>query len=197
MRASRITPWLLVATLTAAGAAAAAGYGLTAPKRYRATAAILLSPISADDPTFAGLGLLRDASGRRTAAASAAALVTTPQVADAVRAQLGLRRSSASLLHDVHADVAPESDVVRVTGEDSTGVGAAQLANAFVDALIAQRTASFQSQLASAVSRDEQLLAGSKDAEAGELARRLAVLRSFQGQPDPTLRRVSTATAPA
>jgi capsular polysaccharide biosynthesis protein len=197
MRASRITPWLLVATLTAAGAAAAAGYGLTAPKRYRATAAILLSPVSADDPTFAGLGLLRDASGRRTAAASAAALVTTPQVADAVRAQLGLRRSSASLLHDVHADVAPESDVVRVTGEDSTGVGAAQLANAFVDALIAQRTASFQSQLASAVSRDEQLLAGSKDAAAGELARRLAVLRSFQGQPDPTLRRVSTATAPA
>jgi hypothetical protein len=196
MRASRITPWLLVATLTAAGAAAAAGYGLTAPKRYRATAAILVSPVSADDPTFAGLGLLRDASGRRTAAASAAALVPTPQVADAVRAQLGLRRSSASLLHDVHADVAPQSDVVRVTGEGGTGVGAAQLANGFVDALIAQRTASFQSQLASAVSRDEQLLAGSTGTEASELARRLAVLRGFQGQPDPTLRRVSTATAP-
>lgn len=196
MRAPRITPWLVIATLTAAGAAAAAGYGLTAPKRYRATAAVLLSPVSAADPTFTGLGLFRDESGRRTAAASAAALVATPQVADAVRAQLGLRRSSASLLHDVHADVAGQSDVVRVTGEDGTGVGAAQLANAFVDALIAQRTASFQSQLASAVSRDQQLLAGSNGAAATELARRLAVLRSFQGQPDPTLRRVSTATAP-
>lgn len=197
MRASRITPWLLVATLTAAGAAAAAGYGLTAPKRYRATAAILVAPVSAADPTFTGLGLLRDANGHRTAAASAADLVTTPQVADAVRAQLGLRRSSPSLLHDVHATVAPQSEVVDVTGEDATAVGAAQLANAFVDALLAQRTASFQSQLASAVGRDEQLLGTATGAQASELARRLAVLRSFQGQPDPTLRRASTATAPA
>jgi len=196
MRASRITPWLLVATLTAAGAAAAAGYGLTAPKRYRATAAILVSPVS-DDATFAGLGLLRDANGRRTAAASAAALVTTPQVADAVRAQLGLGRSSTSLLHDVHADVASQSDVVRVTAVSGTGAGAAQLANGFVDALVAQRSASFQSQLASAVSRDEQLLGGASGAQAAELARRLAVLRTFQGQPDPTLRRASTAAAPA
>lgn len=197
MRVSTITPWLLLATLTAAGAAAAAGYALTAPKRYRATAEILVSPVSADDATFAGLGLLRDANGRRTAAASAADLVTTPQVADAVRAQLGIRRSSASLLHDVHATVAGQSDIVHVTGEDSSGVGAAQLANAFVDALVSQRTASFQSQLESAVHRDEQLLAaGSAGAQANELARRLAVLRSFAGQPDPTLRRASTATAP-
>lgn len=197
MRASRITPWLLLATLTAAGAAAAAGYGLTAPKRYRATAAILVSPVAAGDATFAGLGLLRETNDRRAAAASAADLVRTPQVADAVRAQLGLRRSSASLLHDVHASVAAQSDVVHVTGEDATSVGAAQLANAFVDALISQRTASFQSQLASAVRSDEQLLRVSTGVQASELQRRLAVLRTFQGQPDPTLRRASTAAAPA
>jgi hypothetical protein len=101
------------------------------------------------------------------------------------------------LLHDVHASVAGQSDVVHVTGEDSSRVGAAQLANAFVDALISQRTASFQSQLESAVHRDEQLAAGAKGAEAIELARRLALLRSFQGQPDPTLRRASTAIAPS
>jgi len=196
MRAPRITPWLLVATLTAAGAAAAGGYDLTAPKRYRATAAILVSPVSAADPTFVGLDLLRDGSGRRAAAASAADLVTTPQVADAVRVQLGLHRSGASLLDDVQAAAVGQSDVVRVTGEDGTAVGAAQIANAFVDALIAQRTAGFQSRLASAVSRDEQLLGGAAGAQAGELARRLAVLRGLQGQPDPTLRRASTATAP-
>jgi capsular polysaccharide biosynthesis protein len=197
MRASRLTPWLLVATLTAAGAAAAAGYGLTAPKRYRATAKILVSPVSTTDPTFAGLGLLRDANGRHTAAASAASLVETPQVADAVRAQLGLRRSSTSLLHDVSTKVAKDSDVVLVTGKDGSGVGAAQLANAFVDALIAQRNSSFQSQLASAVQRDAQLLAaGSPGPQTAELAHMLALLRSFQGQPDPTLRRASTAIAP-
>ena len=50
----RFTPWLLVLTLTAAGAAAALGYGLTAPKRYRATAQLLATPVSAADSTFAG-----------------------------------------------------------------------------------------------------------------------------------------------
>ena len=44
MRVPRFTPWLLVLTLTAAGAAAALGYGLTAPKRYRSTAQILATP---------------------------------------------------------------------------------------------------------------------------------------------------------
>ncbi|MGN6799566.1 MAG: Wzz/FepE/Etk N-terminal domain-containing protein, partial [Gaiellaceae bacterium] len=43
---------LVLIVCTAAGAAAAAGYGLTAPKRYRATAQVLVSPVSPSDPTF-------------------------------------------------------------------------------------------------------------------------------------------------
>src|SRR5690348_8758026 len=98
MRMQRFTPMLLAATLTVAGAAAAAGYGLTAPKRYDATAKLLVTPVAASDPTFAGFELLRDAS-------SAAALVRTPEVATAVRTQLGLHRSVSSVLHDVHTHV--------------------------------------------------------------------------------------------
>ena len=192
-----VRAWFVVVTLTAVGAAAAAGYGLTAPKRYRAAAQILVNPVSASDATFAGLDVLRDASGHRTAAESAAVLVRSPQVADAVRAALGVRQSSSSLLHELHPRVEPGSDVVDVIVEDTSAASSAQLANAFVDALIAQRTASFQSQLASAIRRDAQLLAdGSAGPQSVELARRLAVLRSFQGQPDPTLRRASSATAP-
>lgn len=184
--------------MTAVGAAAAAGYGLTAPKRYRATAQVLVTPVSASDPTFAGLDLLRDASGRRTAAEDAAVLVRSPQVAEAVRAQLGLRRTSGALLGELHPRVEPKSDIVDVTVEDTSPAAAAQLANAFVDALIAQRTASFQTRLSSAIRRDEQLLAARPSgAQAAELGRRVAQLRSFQGQPDPTLRRASTAAAPA
>lgn len=198
MRPPRLTPWLLVATLTAAGAAAAAGYGLTAPKRYTANAKLLVAPISANDSTFAGLDVLRDAAGKRTAAENAAVLVRSPQVADAVRSQLGLRRSRESLLGDVQAHVVGTSEIVEVDVEDTSAASAAQLANGFVDALIAQRTSTFQSQLASAIRRDTQLLAGGSAGQQGvELARRLAVLRSFQGQPDPTLRRASTAIAPS
>ncbi len=195
-------PWLAVLTLTAAGAAAAAGYGLTAPKRYRATAQLLVSPVSVNDPTFTGLDVLRDSGGKRTAAASAAALLRSPQVADVVRADLGLVRSRDSLLRALDAHVVDASDVVGVTVEDTSAAGAAQLANAFADGLVKQRTASFQSQLAATIRRDEQLLnavpATRRATGAGAaLEQRLAVLRGFQGQPDPTIRHAGQASAPA
>jgi len=142
---SRLAPWLAVLTLTAAGAAAAAGYGLTAPKRYRATAQLLVSPVSPSDATFAGIGVLRDTGGTRTAAASAAALLSSPQIVDAAAAQLGLKRSRESLLGALDAHVVGRSDVVAVTAEDTSPAGAAQLANTFANVLIAQRSAAFQS----------------------------------------------------
>ena len=141
-------PWLAVITFAAAGAAAAAGYALTAPKHYRATAQLLVSPISTSDETFTGIDVLRDSGGKRTAAASAAALVRGPLVADAVRALLGIRRSRDSLLDALDSHVIDSSDVVAVTVEDTSANGAAQIANAFADTLVNQRTASFQSELA-------------------------------------------------
>jgi capsular polysaccharide biosynthesis protein len=195
-------PWLAVVTLTAAGAAAAVGYGLTAPKRYSATAQLLVSPVSVSDPTFTGLDVLRDTGGKRTAAASAAALLRSPQVADQVRAALGLARSRDSLLSSLHSHVVDSSDVVAVTVEDTSAPGSAQLANAFADALVKERTAGFQSQLATTIRRDEQLLAAMTPAQrtagvGGELARRLVSLHGFQGQPDPTIRHAGEASAPA
>src|SRR3954454_9048439 len=160
MRLPRFTPWLLVATLTAAGAAAAAGYGLTAPKRYTARAELLVAPVAASDPVFAGLDLLRDAAGKRSAAETASVLVRSPQVADAVRTQLGLRMSRDALLANIRAHVVGESDVVAVSAEATAAASAAQLANAFVDALVAERTTSFQSELGSAIRRGAEVLAG-------------------------------------
>lgn len=197
-----VGPWLAVVTLTAAGTAAALGYGLTAPKQYRATAQLLVSPVSVTDPTYSGLDVLRDSGGKQTAAASAAALLRSPQVADEVRADLGLARSRDSLLKALDANVVDSSDVVAVTMQDTSAAGAAQLANAFADSLVKQRTASFQSQLATTIRRDQQLLnaipAAKRTAPAGvELQQRLAVLQGFQGQPDPTIRHAGQASAPA
>lgn len=198
---SRLAPWLAVLTLTAAGAAAAAGYGLTAPKRYRASADILVSPVSPSDPTFAGIGVLRDTGGRRTAAASAAALLRSPQVADATAAELGSKRSRRSLLDALAVHVVDGSDVVAVTAEDTSPGGAAQLANTFANVLIAQRSAAFQSELAAAIARDRALLASLPVAQrstgaGGAIARRLATLGGLRGQQDPTLRVAAQAAAP-
>jgi capsular polysaccharide biosynthesis protein len=191
-------PWLAVLTLTAAGTAAAVGYGLTAPKRYRATAQLLVSPVSVSDPNFTGLDVLRDTGGKRTAAASAAALLRSPQVADVVRADLGLARSRDSLSKALDAHIVDSSDVVAVTVEDTSAAGAAQLANAFADGLVKQRTAGFQSQLTATIARDQQLLSAlAPAARAGsDREKRLTVLQGFEGQPDPTIRHAGQASAP-
>jgi Skp family chaperone for outer membrane proteins len=194
-------PLLVVATLVAAGAAAAAGYALTAPKHYRATAQLLVSPVGESDTAYTGIDVLRDSGGKRTAAESAAALVRGPLIADAVRALLGAHRSRDELLAAVDADVVDASDVVAVTADDTSANGAARLANAFVDTLINQRTATFQSEVSAAVRRYTQLLSQMSRAEragpgGAELERRLAVLRTVQGQPDPSLSHAGQATAP-
>jgi capsular polysaccharide biosynthesis protein len=191
----------LVAALTVAGAAAAAGYAFLGTKRYDATAHLIVSPVSPTDPTYFGLGLLRDTNGKRTAAATAAVLLRSPQVADAVRTQLGLTESRDTLLSKVSATVVGGSDVVAVTAGDSSAVRAAQLANAFAGALVSQRTATFQSQLATAIRRaQEQIVAlppNQRTIGAGAaLQQRLTTLQSLQGQPDPTLRPADQAEAP-
>jgi len=198
---TQLASWLAVLTLTAAGTAAAAGYALTAPKRYRATAQLLVSPVSTSDPTFAGIGVLRDTGGKRTAAASVAALLRSPQIVDATAATLALRRSRDSLLDALHPHVVDSSDVVDVTAEDSSAAGAAQLANTFANALVSQRTASFQSDLANAVNRDTKLVSqmSAKQRLAPDgaaIVRRLTTLRGLQGRPDPTVKVASQAATP-
>jgi len=197
-----VLPWVIVVTLAAIGAAAAAGYGLTAPKRYKATALLLVSPVPSSDTTFIGIDVLRDVGGKRTAAASAAAMLSSPQVVSAVKEQLGLTRSPDAVLSEVHPAVVGASDVVAVNAEDTSATGAAQLANAFATTLVSQRTASLQSQLATAINRDQQLLQAMSSSEragaAGTtLQERVTALRGFQGQADPTVRVSAQATAPS
>lgn len=176
-------------------------YGLVGPKDYQATAQVLITPLPASDTTFTGMDLFRDTGTRRSGAATAAALLQSPQIADAVNGQLGLHESRDTLLGQVHARAVGNSNVVDVSASDSNAGRAAQIANAFVSVLVSQRTASFLSQLAGAIQRDEQVLASLAPArrsgpEGAEIARRLAVLHSFQSQPDPTLRQAVQATPP-
>jgi len=89
-----------------------------------------------------------------------------------------------------------------VTVQDNSAAGAAQLANAFADALVKQRTAGFQSQLATTIRRDTELLDAIPPAKratgaGAALDERLTALHGFEGQPDPTIRHAGEASAPA
>jgi len=192
--------WLLVATFGAAGAAVAAGFGFTAAKRYEATATLVVQPAAPSDPTLLGIDVLHDTS-RRTAAATAARLLDAPEVAEAVRVRLGLRGSRASIVRAVHAHPDAHSDAVEVVASDGDPARAAQLANAFVDAFIARRTAGYQSEIASAVRRVQARLVALPpnrrlSPEGVELQRRLGDLRALIGTADPTVRHGSEAVAP-
>jgi DNA repair exonuclease SbcCD ATPase subunit len=84
--------------------------------------------------------------------------------------------------------------VVAVAVEDTSPAGAAQLANTFASAFVTQRSAAFQGQLANAIHRDEQLIAGGAGTT---VKQRLVTLQSLQAQPDPTVRVAAQAATPS
>ena len=82
---------LAVAVLVAVAALGAWAYCATAEKRYDARAELLVSRVPAGDATFAGIELLRDSGDPTRALQTVARLVRTPEVAEAVRLELGTR----------------------------------------------------------------------------------------------------------
>jgi capsular polysaccharide biosynthesis protein len=185
------------AAVTAIAAAAVVGYAFAWSDTYEAEAAIEVTPVPADDPTFAGFSVLR---AGRDPVETAAQLVETRPVAEAVAVRLRLG-DGGEALDAVNADAESRGSVVRVRAQASTGIEAAQLANAFADELIRQRSSLFQSELQRTIESLRAQLANvpatrRDEPPASELARRLAELRTYEGRGDPTLRAAATAIAP-
>jgi capsular polysaccharide biosynthesis protein len=192
--------WLLILTVTVAAAGAAAAYSFTAPKHYRSQATLVVSPVALSDPTFLGLDVLHDSS-RRSAAATAAQLVPSAQVAEAVRVRLGLSGTAQSLLDDVSVRVLGDSNVVGVTATATEPKRAAQVANGFVDAFISQRSAGFESEVASAIKRLRSRVAELTPAQrltiqGMRIEEQLGNLRARVGTGDPTVRHGTEAVEP-
>jgi capsular polysaccharide biosynthesis protein len=198
--ASLRSRWLVVVTVGALGMGLASLYSVTTPVSYRATATMLVSPVPASDPTFLGIDVLKNDGGRQGAAATAARLVTTPKVAEAARARLGL--SLSDVLRSVSAHAVGRSSAVAVTATDQDPARAAQLANAVVEATIAARDARFQSEVTSAIVRLstqlDALPADQRSTGIGQsLQDRIVSLQALVGAHDPTLRHASNAVTPS
>ncbi|MGI8420859.1 MAG: hypothetical protein ACR2MU_01125, partial [Gaiellaceae bacterium] len=181
---------------------AAAAYSFTAAKRYEAETDVLVTPVSSNDDTFVGISLLRESSDQSRAVLTAARLVRTPQVAEAVRAQLHSSLGRDALLAAISVTPLGQSNIVTIVGKSSTPQRAADIANAFAQQMIAARTATFQSQLQTIIRRlQAQLdalppLTRSASATGVAIAGRLGALRGLVGSPDPTLQVSSSAVPP-
>jgi len=168
----------------------------TTPKKYEAEADILVNPISSNDDTFVGLGLLHESAVSRSAL-TAARFIRNPQVAAAVAARIG--GNPNQLLNNVQSQPQGQSNILTVVARAGTPGRAAQIANAFTDTMIAQQTQRFQSALKGVIAQLNHRLdvlqanGNGNSPQAATMSDRLAVLAPYLVQPDPTLNVTSRA----
>jgi succinoglycan biosynthesis transport protein ExoP len=179
---------LVVATVAIA-IGAAAGYLGRAEKIYEANTDVLVIPVPSDSPLGA-IGLLRSSPDPTRDVSTIARLITVPAVAKRVRKQLNLKVSSRSLLSKVRAEPVAQSDIVTITVRANTARDTQRLANAFGDAVIADRTARMHTAIDAAIPGLRRQLAALPSNERGisEPAQRLRELQQLRQSQDPTLR---------
>lgn len=188
-----------VVGLVAVAVGAAVLYSILVDKDYEAQAQILVTPVP-DHPAFVGLSVLRQSGRGPQPVETAAELVETRQIADAVATRLG-RASAEELLEAVDAHPVGRGNVLAIAATASGAARAAQIANGFAEEFVARRSARFRSELLTRIRRlREELNAIPAVRRATPRARaldgQLAVLSPLVGNADPTLQPISDAVAP-
>jgi capsular exopolysaccharide synthesis family protein len=190
----RLWVLILIPLLTTAVAVA---YVLTADKVYEAEATLLVTPVSQEDPALSSLGLIQESSDPLRAVETAATLVTTNEVAERVARELDTGETPSRLADKVVAEPLAESNLVAVTAQGATPEEAADLANAFAEGVVEQRTRELHKEIEELIPQVEsQLQSGGQTEETlAALSSSLARLRTLSEQTSPDLR-VETAAQP-
>lgn len=192
--------WPLIALIVLIAVVGAVAYSLSAPKRYEASADVLVAPVPAGSDIYAGIPLISE-SNTSQSVLTAARLVQTPQVAAGVKRLLHARQTRDELLASITVSPQQQSSILTITAQASGPAAATQLANAFARVLISQRTALFRQEVNATIDRLESRLrelgsSGANTQEAVAIAARLGGLRGLVGATDPTLQLVSNAVPP-
>jgi capsular exopolysaccharide synthesis family protein len=191
--------WLIVATVVATTLAAVI-YLLTASKVYEASSDMLITPVSSDDPALTSLGLIHDSSDPTRSVETASRLITTTNVARRVKAVLHDGRSPAQLLDEVTVEPVAQSNIVSITADGASPEQAQQLANAFGQQAVEERTASFHDQLDSAIANLKPQVPtngpAASSTDPNSLAAQLARLQTLRSAKDPTMRVETLADLP-
>lgn len=190
---------LLIVAVTLLALLAAFVVVQTATKRYDADADLSIQPRAAfgvNDP-LAGAPVTavfyQPADGSSVTAA-AARLFSSPAYLGAFRKKFRARVGGATI------SVTPlsQADLVAIQVSAPNGLLAARVANRFADFVLTQRTVQFQSWLSTKI-KDVQAqlrqVPTQSDTHAN-LAAILSGLKSYAGSPDPTVSKLTPATAP-
>ncbi len=188
--------WLVIACVVIATGAAAA-YATLATKTYEAQATLLVTPVDSGDPDLLGLGLIPSSSDPTRDVSTAASLVNSPSVAARAAEEIG--GDPGELRQAVTAEPLAQSNVVAITAEADAPERAAEIANAFAEATIADRTARLHRQLDTLIpslqARVDRLPVTEQSSQSG-IAQRLAALESLRASDDPTIHVETLAEEP-
>lgn len=188
--------WLVAIIVVAAVGTGALFVALT-DKVYEAEAQLLVTPIPDADQELFGLGLVSQSGDPTRDVETMARLITTTPVADRVRSELGIERSSRSLLKDVRAEPVAQSSIVTITAKATNPRAAAHLADAFAQSAIAVRTERMRALLDVVIPRLRAQLAKLPPAETRtreDLGERIRSLETLRAAQDPTLHMEAPAT---
>jgi capsular polysaccharide biosynthesis protein len=170
---------------------------------YEASAYVLISPISDNDGTFAGLSLLRESNDPARNLETLARVITTPAVAEMVKDKVKVAGSARSLLDGVQAIPVAQSDLLEVRAKGSTARFAQRLADAFAESTIKYRTAQLHRQVDKLVAglkplaRPKRVVPGQPQDDSQRLvADRLSKVEAMRVGPDPTVRLETAAERP-
>jgi len=191
--------WLLIVLIVAVAVTSAIAYSALSTKQFSAEADLVVSPIPSTDSSLVGFNILQQSSDPSTSVLTAARLVKTPQVADAVRSQLGLSMSRQALLDSVSVQPVSQSNILAIVASAPTSPQAARIANAFAAEIIKQRSEQFQTELTRRLARLRVLLRtySANSSEADAIRTQIATLAGYLGQPDPTLHVAKLADPPS
>src|SRR5580658_5988395 len=191
--------WLLIVICTVIAVAAAAVYVTGAPKSYTATAQLLANPAQAGDTELFSLPVLHSSGDPTQDILTAADLVTTPQVANAVIAKLGLHTTPTALLNNVTSTPVGASNLVGVSAQAPSAAQAQAIANAFANEVIVVRTATLHATinalLPSLITSVNALPAIDRSG-AGSLGQELSDYENLDKVNDPTLSVAAPAQLP-
>ena len=192
--------WLIALTVLVTTLASVV-YVVTADKVYKAEADLLITPVANSDPTLAGLGLITSSSDPTRDVETASKLVTSTTVAKRVKAKLHDSRSAETLLGDVSVAPVATSNVVAVTADGGSPKEAQQLANAFAQEAVANRTANFHAEIDQRIASIKPQVktppSATELADPTSPASQLSRLELLRTGPDPTIRVETLADPPS
>lgn len=172
-------------------------YVLVASKTYEGRADMLVTPVSGDVGILRSLPLIFESVDPTRDVETASQFVTNLDTATRVEEELNTGDTPRELLMKVTAEPVAQSNIVAVSAKADSPEKARDLANAFAEATVEDRTEQVHESIGALVpGLEDQLQNAPDDAARVEAAASLTQLQTFRSAPDPSLRVETLADLP-